>query len=148
MTKILKLLLNASPMSHRLGDLSLACARIYFGAAMAFAHGIKKIPPSEKWISFVSELGFPLPEVFAWSAGFTELIGGGLIALGLATRVSSFFLIQTMLVAVVLGHAGDPFKKIELGLCYLFASLLFLGLGAGRYSLDAIISKRLKSNQG
>ena len=131
-----KALLSAPAMQTKLGDLGLMAARVYFGLAMAFSHGIKKVPPSDGWIKFVGELGFPMSELFAWSAGLTELLGGLLIALGLLTRVSSGLLISTMIAAVLMGHAGDPFSKQELGLCYLFASLMFLTLGGGRYSLD------------
>ena len=144
MNRHLKVSLSAPAMQSKLGDLGLMSARLYFGLAMALNHGVKKVPPSDRWVNFVGELGFPMSELFAWSAGLTELIGGALIALGLCTRVSSGLLMMTMLVAVFIGHAGDPFSKQELGLCYLFASLLFLTLGGGRYSLDHKLFSRSK----
>ena len=82
---------------------------------MAFAHGIGKVPPSDGFIGFVGKLGFPAPDFFAWAAGLSELVGGIFIALGLMTRVSGFFLLQTMLVAVFLAHGDDPFGKMEKG---------------------------------
>ena len=139
----IKLLFVTPEMQHRSADLGLALGRLYFGLSMALAHGIKKVPPSTRWVEYVSDLGFPAADYFAWCAGITELCGGILIALGLFTRLSSLGLILTMTVAVFMGHAGDPFSKLELGLCYLFASLIFLSLGGGRYSLDyRIFSKR------
>jgi len=111
---------------------------------MAFAHGINKVPPSEKWVQNVKELGFILPDLFAWSAGLSELLGGILIALGLCTRGASFFVLITMLVAAFIAHDGDPYRKMELGLCYGVVSLMLMSLGAGRYSIDRLISARLQ----
>ena len=139
MQRLFRLLMAARPMNTLYADTGLAASRLFFGLTMALCHGLKKIPPSEKWIAYVGELGFPLSEVFAWSAGIAEFVGGLLIAIGLFTRISSIFLMFTMFVAVFIGHAGDPFSKQELGLCYLFASLLFLSLGGGRFSIDHLI---------
>ena len=79
---------------------------------MAFAHGISKLPPSDRFVEVVGELGFPLAVVFAWLAGLAEAVGGILVALGIATRLMAFFLVQTMMVATFLQHGSDPFKKI------------------------------------
>ena len=144
LSKLIKKSFSTPSMQHFSGDISLLLSRIFFGLTMAFMHGSHKLPPSEQFINFITNLGFPTPFVFAWMAGLTEFVGGMMIALGLATRISSFLMIQTMMVAVFMAHAGDPFKKMELGLCYLFASLLFMSLGAGRYSLDYLIDKKYR----
>lgn len=141
--KLLKKSLNAPAMDHRYADLTLLCTRIFFGLSIAFAHGLKKIPPSDHFIEFVGSLGFPYAVFFAWQAGLSEFVGGICIALGLATRVSALTLLGTMFIAVFFAHSGDPFKKMELGLCYLFMASLLMALGAGRYSLDALLSKKL-----
>ena len=133
-------------INHVSGDWALLFSRIFFGLSMAFAHGMKKLPPSDKFTNYIGELGFPFPELFAWQAGLAECIGGLLIAIGLATRLSAFTLICTMFIAVFLAHADDPFKKMELGLCYLFASSLFLTLGGGRFSLDHLLFKAKKNS--
>jgi putative oxidoreductase len=43
------------------------------------------------------------------------------------------------LVAVVFGHAGDPFARRELPLLFLMVALMFALVGAGRYSVDRAI---------
>ena len=136
--------LNTHSCRHVSGDWALLFSRVFFGLSMALAHGTKKLPPSDKFVQYVGDLGFPFPELFAWQAGLAEGLGGILIAIGLATRVSAFTLICTMFVAVFMAHDGDPYKKMELGLCYLFASSLFMTLGAGRFSLDHLIAKAPK----
>ena len=46
-----------------------------------------------------------------------------------------------MLVAIFIIHIGDPLKKMEMAILYLIPYLVLLWNGAGRYSLDALISK-------
>lgn len=117
-------------------DLGLLIFRLFVGLSMAFAHGLGKIPPSDKFLSGVEALGFPLPIVFAWAAGLSEFIGGLLIALGLWTRPASLFLGFTMLVAAFGRHGADPFGVKELSLFYFFACVLLIFAGAGKFSLD------------
>ena len=45
----------------------LALLRIYAGIALAFAHGINKLPPSDAFIERTGTFGFPVPVVFAWA---------------------------------------------------------------------------------
>ena len=135
--------LGAAPsMPTTLGDLGLLSTRVFFGLSMALAHGINKLPASEKWIQKVESLGFMCPELFAWSAGLAEFVGGILIALGLCTRGAALSLLCTMLVAVFIAHGGDPYSKMESGLCYGMVSLLLVTLGPGRYSVDRLIFSR------
>lgn len=49
-------------------------------------------------------LGLPAPELLAFLAGWTELLGGWALLLGLATRLSSGLLIVTMVVAATTAH--------------------------------------------
>lgn len=118
----------------------MALLRIFAGLSMAFGHGFKKLPPSEGFIATVKGLGFPAPELFAWVAALSEFGGGILLALGLATRLSSLMVLGTMVVAFAGVHLRDPFDKQEMALLYLFVSLLFFLRGAGAWSIDALIS--------
>ena len=130
--------------STRSGDALLALTRCVFGLSMALAHGLHKLPPSDRFIEVIGELGFPLAAFFAWCAGLAEAVGGLLLALGISTRLMAFFLVQTMLVAVFLQHGSDPFKKMELGLLYGTTFLLIMGVGGGRYSIDYWLSSSSK----
>lgn len=124
-------------------DIGLLVLRLSVGLTMAFGHGLGKVPVSDRFVSGVAEMGFPMPTVFAWSAALSELVGGIFIALGLLTRPSALMLLVTMAVAVFVGHAGDPFGKRELGLLYGAASITIAVAGPGRFSLDALIGRRL-----
>jgi putative oxidoreductase len=125
-------------------DAGLLALRVFVGLALAFAHGINKIPPAERFVSGVADLGFPAPFAFAWAASLSEFLGGILLALGLLTRPASFFLLATMLVAGFMRHAADPFRDKELAFTFAAVALLFLLAGAGRYSLDHLIRHRFR----
>jgi putative oxidoreductase len=139
---IQELLLGGGRINNTYANLGLLFLRVYTGLVFASQHGIRKIPPPEKFIQGVGELGFPLPEFFAWAAGCAEFFGGILLAVGLLTRPAAFFILLTMLTAVFGRHAADPFNIKELALTYGFIALFFLLSGSGRYGIDAIIQRR------
>jgi len=118
------------------GDVGLLGMRLFAGLSLAFAHGLGKVPPSERFIAGVGELGFPAPALFAWAAAGSELLGGLLLAAGLFTRPASAMILMTMLVAGVGRHAEDAFKDKEKAFLYAAIALACLGLGAGRLGLD------------
>ncbi len=125
-----------------LANVGLTLLRIFAGAALALSHGMSKLPPSDKFIDSTANLGFPLPTFFAWSAALSEFLGGAFLALGLFTRPASFFIIITMLVALLGVHRNDPFGKQELALMYLFIALCFLLKGANDWSIDAFLRRK------
>ncbi len=133
------LLFGSARVSSVWADFALMILRVYVGFAMAFQHGIAKLPPAERFIEGVASLGFPWPGLFAWSAGLAEFLGGIFLALGFLTRPSALFIAITMGVAGFLTHATDPFKVKELALLYLASSLVFFFLGCGRFGIDALI---------
>jgi putative oxidoreductase len=123
-------------------DFSLLLLRVFSGLAMALAHGWGKLPPSPGFVESTGKLGFPQPEVFAWAAGITEFGGGILLALGLFTRPSAFFLSFTMVVAAFMRHADDPFATKEKALLFLVIYIALLFTGSGRFGLDAFLFKK------
>lgn len=123
-------------------NIGLTILRVFSGLSMAFGHGLGKVPPSERFINATGEMGFPMPEFFAWSAAGAEFGGGLLLALGLLTRPATFFLGITMIVAGFIRHAADPFGQKEKALLFLAIAVAFLLIGAGKYSIDAWIRSR------
>ena len=123
-------------------DVGLLILRLGFGLALAFGHGLGKLPPSQGFIDTTAGLGFPLPTLFAWAAGLSEFLGGLLLALGLLTRPAGLFVAITLGVAAFVQHAGDPFGDRELALAYFVIGLAFAVMGAGRYALDSAIRDR------
>ncbi|MEL6443883.1 MAG: DoxX family protein [Bacteroidota bacterium] len=137
-------LLFASDRSLTTG-LGLLVLRLFAGLAMAFAHGLGKVPPPEGFVQTTAELGFPVPVFFAWMAGLSELVGGILLALGLCTRPASFFLVVTMAVAAFGAHGGDPFSGQEKALLFGAVYLCTLITGSGRFGIDHFLAPRRRT---
>lgn len=78
-------------------------------------------------------------------AVFAEFFCSIFLLVGFATRLATIPLIITMVVAVFIVHAPDGFDKKELGLHYLLGYVFLLVSGAGKYSVDHLISKSLYS---
>jgi putative oxidoreductase len=125
--------------------LGLLALRLFAGLAIAFGHGVGKLPPTEGFVEATANVGFPLPVVFAWAAGLSEFLGGLLVALGLMTRPASLFLLITMLVAAFGAHGGEPFGDKEMALLYGAVFLCTLLAGSGRFGLDRFLAPRRRT---
>ena len=82
----------------------------------------------------------PLPPLLV-AAGVLELVGGGLMLLGLFTRPVAFILSGQMAVAYFMFHAPQGFFPAqnmgEGAMLYCFVFLYFAAAGAGPWSVDA-----------
>lgn len=131
------LLFGSAVVDSAAANFGLLATRVIVGLSLAFAHGIGKMPPSEGFIGGVEAMG--MHGSFAWLGGFAEFGGGILLALGLFTRPVALLLCGHMLVIFFLAHAGDPFGDREMALLYGAVALLYLLVGAGRYSIDRLL---------
>ena len=132
-----KLLFSNKPFAQDLGLLSL---RLSAGGIMAYSHGWGKLQSL-----MAGDMGFADPigvgeEVSLVLTVFAEFFCGILVALGLFTRAALIPLIITMLVAVFIIHADDPFGKQEFGLLYLIPYVTLFLIGPGKLSVDKQIA--------
>ena len=121
-------------------DLGLLLMRITFGSLMFYSHGLNKIlAGTERW----NRLGGALTDLiglsslkpfFGFMASFSESVCALLIVLGLFTRLSSFLLFFTMLIASVKHFADGDLP--EMALLYGIFCLFLILTGPGKYSLD------------
>ena len=74
-------------------------------------------------------------------ATFTEFFCGILVLFGLFTRLASFSILITMLVAGLIFHSADPFHQKELSLLFAAGFFYFTLAGGNRYSLDQWLRK-------
>jgi putative oxidoreductase len=87
----------------------------------------------------------PLPTMLMVAA-WIEIVGGGLVALGLFTRAAAFLCSGEMAVAYFMAHAPKGFyPAVNMGeaavlYCFIFFYLVFAG--GGFWSLDAAVRKR------
>ena len=95
------------------------------------------------FIDGVAQMGFPAPTVMGFLAAFAESIGAILLAVGLLTRPAAFLIAATMAGAALKVHAGQGFAAQEMAWLYFVPALFFLLKGAGKWSLDALVAKKL-----
>jgi len=92
----------------------------------------------------LEKLSVPSPLVSATLAGCAEFFGGLLIFLGLLTRIATLPVVFNMLVACFTVHKGKFGGQIG-GMEYpLTLAVVCAGLGligAGRFSVDALLSR-------
>ena len=115
--------------------------RIGFGVLM-IPHGYGKLTRfdslSERFMDFMG-LGSYTSLVLAISA---EFVCSVLLILGFTTRAILIPLMITMLTAAFIAHAGDPLGDKEHSLMYLIGYLAIFIMGAGKYSIDAVLFKK------
>jgi putative oxidoreductase len=107
--------------------------------------GWAKLHNLEGFSTRFMEWGIPFPAFSASLSAWTELLGGALMMLGLATRLTMIPMIINMAVAlalVVLPQIStiDEFVELDETL-YILVFVWLLIVGAGRVSLDELIAK-------
>lgn len=106
--------------------------------------GLELFEVSDWFVKLVEQFGTPfslMPELFAWSAGFTEALGGILLILGLNTRITAFFITTTMFVTIAF-RPWDATWSIIPTFIFFCLGLFFMGFGSGKFGLDYVLTKR------
>ena len=140
------LLTQSTPTLYDLGLLTL---RAFIGLCFV-THALGKLGlvgtgDMVGFVAWLEELGVPFAPIQARVAMLSELVGGGLLAVGLLTRPAALLLVGTMIVAGRLGHRGagylitnePPGAEYTINLAVVCAVLALFGPGG--YSLDALI---------
>jgi putative oxidoreductase len=82
----------------------------------------------------------------SWYAALIELVCGGLVLLGLGTRIAALICSGSMAYAYFTVHQPDAFMPIqnggELAAVYSFAFLLIAILGPGAVAMDTLFSRQ------
>lgn len=116
--------------------------RLYLGYFF-FETGLSKVQNLDAMTERFIEWGIPLPAFNAALSGYTELIGGGLLLLGLATRAVCLPLFINMVVAVLsvkLAAVTSLSDFVELDEPLYALSFLWLFFqGPGSVSLDNVL---------
>jgi putative oxidoreductase len=134
-------------------DLALLTGRLVLGSYLA-AHGAQKLFGSfdgygiEATSAGFDHLGLKPGAFFARLAGYSELIGGGLMALGAGDPVGPVALAGAMAVASSTHRDNGPFAAksgYELPLTNLATALALWAAGPGSISFDRATGFRLPS---
>lgn len=153
-TKITKPIL----LPHWSQDLVATIPRIICGYLLAFDFGADKFgmpwSPMDKNLGlFEVAFWFPndvasyggifaiAPVFFAWMGAFSEAIGGLFLLCGFHTRIASFLVISTMLVAIFMQQINNGLWNCLAAMGFLWVAMFYLILGSGRFGIDYLLTK-------
>jgi putative oxidoreductase len=127
----------------------LLAIRLYWGWSF-FQTGKGKLLHLGRTAAYFGSLGIPLPKLNVVLAGGTECLGGLLLVIGLFSRVASLPLVFTLSIAYLTAehealHAvfSDPDKFTgATPFLFLFAVVVVLAFGPGKFSLDHLRERR------
>ncbi len=129
-------------------DTGLAVLHILVGLLFV-GHGAQKLfglfggHGLEGTSAVMHSLGLRPARFHASAAGFNELVGGALLALGLLVPVAAALLIATMVAASLTAHRGKGIWNsgggFELPLVYAAVAFTLAAVGAGDASLDSAL---------
>lgn len=162
MKKMFKIITTPLISAHWFTDITFAIIRFMCGLGLSIGFGADKfgVPwttDSQNLNLFEVAAWFPedvvqyggifaiAPVLFAWMGAFSEAVGGIFLALGLQTRIASFLIMCTMLVAIFCQKINGPLWNMLPAMSFLWVSIYNLFLGSGRFGLDYLIVKNLKS---
>ena len=161
--KLLQRITKPILLPHWTQDLFLTIPRIVCGYLLTSSFGADKFglpwSPIDKHLDlFEVAFWFPkdvasyggifalLPVLFAWLGAFSEAVGGIFLLLGFQTRIASFLIFSTMLVAIFAQQINNGMWNCLPALGFLWVSLFTLILGSGRFGIDYIITNRIKKS--
>ncbi|HVY45073.1 MAG TPA: DoxX family protein [Minicystis sp.] len=127
---------------------ALLLARI--GVGLVFlSTGWGKIHDLDKVAHFFETLGIPAPGFQAAFVGYTELLCGAALVVGLLSRLATIPLIVSMVVAILTAKKDSLHGLFDLvgfdEFTYIVVLVMILVLGPGAWSADHAIAKRLEA---
>lgn len=114
-------------------------------ALIMVVYGVIKITSIPGTTGYMTKMGLPSPELFAWLAALIELIGGALLVIGWQTRKVAWFLVLYIVVATLIGHRFWDYEAAQRGaqmanffknVCIIGGFMLLAHFGPGAASLD------------
>lgn len=113
-----------------------------------FEPATKKLGNIDAISQWFASMNYPFPTLNAYLSGITEFSGSILLLIGLGTRLISLPLMFVMLVAISTVHISHGFAAgnngFEIPLYYLLMLFSLVVSGAGRFSVDHFLSKKMQ----
>jgi len=135
----------------KLGWLAPLLGRLSVGL-LFMSTGWGKVHSLDKVTHFFESLHIPAPALNAVVVGYSELVCGTLLVLGLATRLATVPLITSMIVAILTAKLPDVHNLFDLvaadEFTYLCVLVMIAILGPGKVAIDAPLARRLGWTKG
>jgi putative oxidoreductase len=139
-TRLLAILDKQKPLALLLGR--LAVGLLFMSTGWGKVHNLAKVT------SFFETLGIPAPGFHAVLVGYSELLCGTALVIGLLTRLATIPLIVSMIVAILTAKRGELHGLFDLvgfeEFTYLIVLLMIAILGPGDWSADRPLAKRFE----
>ena len=141
-------LARSTALSHlgRLHWLAPLLGRLCVGLLFV-STGWGKVHDIAKVTGFFVKLGIPAPGLNALVVGYSELICGALLVIGLFTRLATIPLIVSMVVAILSAKLPDLHGLFDLvgadEFTYLCVLLMIAIIGPGTASVDHVLVERV-----
>ncbi|HEY4117073.1 MAG TPA: DoxX family protein [Byssovorax sp.] len=130
---------------------ALLLARLGVGL-LFLSTGWGKVHSLEKVTQFFTSLGIPAPGLNAVVVGYSELLCGAALCIGVLTRLATVPLIVSMIVAILtakLKDLHDPFDLVGFDeFTYVCVLVVLAVFGPGSWSVDHLIAKKLDTKKG
>jgi putative oxidoreductase len=131
-------------------DFLLLVGRVFLGW-LFLTSGYGKFSGIAGTTGYFTSLGMSPPELWAWVSAFTEIVLGTVLILGFATRYAALAAFLFVLVATAIAHRNWTYPAAQQAgqynnwlknIAIMGGTLYVFVIGAGRYSLDAMLAKR------
>lgn len=119
-------------------DVGVLLFRLFIGLRLLYGV-LDNILSQDRMLEFATFLTthqFPYPHMAAYISVYAQALAGLSIIIGFKIRWAAVLLIINFLVAVIVVHWGQSFEEMTPALAMLFAAILILFIGAGRYAVD------------
>ena len=138
-SKVLGLLNRIWWLAPLVGRLSVGL--LFLSTGWGKAHSLDKVT------HFFETLHIPMPALNAVVVAYSELICGGLLVLGLLTRLATIPLIVSMVVAILTAKLADIHGVFDLvgadEFTYLCVLIMLALIGPGKASLDHVLVRSM-----
>ena len=129
----------------RLKGVALLLGRLSVGLVF-LSTGWGKVHNVEKVTEFFTSLHIPAPGLNAVVVGWSELLCGAALVIGLLTRLATIPLVVSMIVAILTAKRGDIHGFFDLigfeETTYLLILVMIAVLGPGSLSVDHLLAKK------
>jgi putative oxidoreductase len=119
----------------------LAVGLLFVSTGWGKVHDIPKVT------HFFQTLGIPAPGFNAILVGYSELICGSLLVVGLCTRLATIPLMVSMVIAILTAKLGELHGIFDLvgfdEFTYLVVLAMIAVIGPGAVSLDRVLARKL-----